>query len=202
MPHTLLPEAWTQRARRASKEGFLEEYAESRLLLVRLSRRFADLATYLEAYSTSTGATIPPPAGYHTAVSDKSSTQAMKNVLNDFDAKILSTMLKRHSYFVAPTRKRTGVSKPFEDRVSVGRARNNDIVLRDESVSKFHAWFERNDEGVFYIVDADSTNSTLLNGKPVTRTPQIVRDGDEIRFGSVPTTLCHPETFWDALART
>lgn len=201
MTISLLPETWTQRVRRQSKSEFLDEYSDTRLLLVRLSRRFEDLATYLEAYSTTQGATIPPTSGFHTVVSNKEEILAEQKP-NDFDAEILSSMLKRHSYFVAPTRKRAGVSKPFEDRVSVGRARNNDIVLRDESVSKFHAWFERNDAGVFYVVDAGSTNCTLLNGKPVSRTPETVRDGDEIRFANVSTTVCRPETFWDALIRT
>ncbi len=41
--------------------------------------------------------------------------------------------------------KRDDASGPFPSRVSIGRARNADIVLRHESVSKFHAWFERDE---------------------------------------------------------
>src|SRR3954469_22725095 len=42
---------------------------------------------------------------------------------------------------VLPIRKAAG--NPYPDRISIGRARNCDIVVRHESVSKLHAHFRR-----------------------------------------------------------
>jgi hypothetical protein len=200
MRPSLRPESWAERVRRSAKSDFLSEYGETPLLLVKLSHRYEQVATFLEAYTTANGQALPASGSYDTSVH-------LVEVLPEaadrpiFDAHILSGMLRRSSYFAAPIRKRAGASKPFEDRVSVGRARNNDIVLRDESVSKFHAWFEKNDNMVLYVADAGSTNATLLNGRPLSRTPETARSGDEIRFGNISTTLCQPETFWEALVR-
>src|SRR5688500_18771120 len=52
----------------------------------------------------------------------------------------LPVALARASCYVVPICKRAEAS--FLHQVSVGRARNHDIVLRHRSVSKFHAWFE------------------------------------------------------------
>jgi hypothetical protein len=50
------------------------------------------------------------------------------------------------------------------DRISLGRARNCDIVLRDPSVSKLHAHFRVKDDGKFDLVDRLSENGTEING--------------------------------------
>ena len=99
---------------------------------------------------------------------------------------------------IVPIRKRA--ERSFIQHVSVGRARNHDIVLRHRSVSKFHAWFEVDDSGVFYLGDAKSTNATKVNGK-IVMGPGLTRvdAGAELLFGSVEATLCAPDTLWDAV---
>jgi hypothetical protein len=42
---------------------------------------------------------------------------------------------------VRPLRK---VQRSSPDQIKVGRATDNDLIVLDESVSKFHAYFERN----------------------------------------------------------
>ena len=53
---------------------------------------------------------------------------------------------------------------PYPDRVSVGRARNCDVVMRDPSVSKLHAHF-RVGGPKLELVDIDSQNGTRVNGR-------------------------------------
>lgn len=63
---------------------------------------------------------------------------------------------------VVPLRKATG--NPFPDRVSVGRAVNCDIAIRDPSISKLHGHFRdvTRDSAVF--TDAKSSNGTRIDG--------------------------------------
>jgi len=75
---------------------------------------------------------------------------------------------------------------PWADRILVGRAKNNDVVLNNQSVSKVHACFAKN--GARMQLSAYETlNPTLLNGAPVTPNgPAIpVNDGADVKFGTV-----------------
>ena len=66
-------------------------------------------------------------------------------------------------------------------RVVLGRSRACDVHVPDVNVSRRHA--EVRQEGTTYwIVDLDSTNGTVLNGKAVER--ERLRDGDTITLGS------------------
>jgi hypothetical protein len=56
-------------------------------------------------------------------------------------------------------------SNPWPERISIGRARNNDVVLPDNSVSKLHAHYTQDKEGRMFIIDAGSRNGTVVNGK-------------------------------------
>jgi hypothetical protein len=95
--------------------------------------------------------------------------------------------------FVLPLRKRSEAS--FLKSVSVGRARNHDIVLRHRSVSKFHGSFDFDEHGKLFVRDANSSNHTFVNGQQVLE-PREVRAGDTVQFGSVETHLCTTEDFW------
>jgi pSer/pThr/pTyr-binding forkhead associated (FHA) protein len=56
---------------------------------------------------------------------------------------------------------------PFPERISIGRAPNCDVVIRDSSISKLHGHFRdvRVDSAVF--TDAKSSNGTRVDGDPV-----------------------------------
>ncbi len=75
-------------------------------------------------------------------------------------------------------------ANPYSDRISIGRARNCDIVLRDASVSKLHAHFVADGKGGFTLVDQSSRNGITLNNRPL-KSGQLLVSGDELVFGSV-----------------
>ena len=99
--------------------------------------------------------------------------------------------------------KRADVSAAFPDRISIGRAANKDVVLRDASVSKFHAWFGVDEQATLYLVDAGSTNHTRVGTKLLTpRSPEPVPTGTTIRFGAIDTLLLDADMLWKECHRT
>ncbi len=69
--------------------------------------------------------------------------------------------------------------------VNVGRAEYNDIVLPDDSVSTVHAKIQRR-EGIWVLVDLDSTNGTFVDGEKVEKEAPL-SPGAIVRFGAVQT---------------
>ncbi len=70
---------------------------------------------------------------------------------------------------------------PVRRRVSLGRSSDNDVVLRDFSVSRHHARIDVED-GVATIFDLDSTNGVKVNDAFVTSSPLTA--GDHLVVGS------------------
>src|SRR5437870_12527789 len=66
---------------------------------------------------------------------------------------------------------------------NVGRADYNDLVLADGSVSTSHATLQRR-EGVWVLVDLDSTNGTFVDGERVHGESPLA-PGAAVRFGDV-----------------
>ena len=67
--------------------------------------------------------------------------------------------------------------------VNIGRADYNDIVLPDESVSTTHAKLQRR-EGVWVLIDLDSTNGTFVDGDEVKGEAHLA-PGANVRFGEI-----------------
>ena len=68
-------------------------------------------------------------------------------------------------------------------RVCLGRAPENDIVLDDPMISRAHAQIEWNGSG-FLISDLGSINGTFVNSARLFSTPRQLRDGDEISLST------------------
>jgi pSer/pThr/pTyr-binding forkhead associated (FHA) protein len=68
----------------------------------------------------------------------------------------------------------------IRDSYTLGRHRNNDIVISDPKASSFHARIDRSPEG-FVLVDLKSRNGCWLNGKRVESV--LLKTGDEVRLG-------------------
>ena len=78
---------------------------------------------------------------------------------------------------------RVGDVVPLPDTPTlIGRAPDCALVLADPLVSSHHARIESKD-GQWTIEDLDSSNGTLVNGRPIRRT--VIREGDVITFGDV-----------------
>ena len=67
--------------------------------------------------------------------------------------------------------------------VNIGRADYNDMVFPDESVSTTHAKLQRR-EGVWVLVDLDSTNGTFVDGERI-KGESPLAPGATVRFGDV-----------------
>ena len=88
---------------------------------------------------------------------------------------------------------------PIRDGLTLGRASDNDLVLRDFSVSRRHARVA-GDGAVFRIVDLRSTNGIKINGTPVT--DGVLHPGDRVAVGSFLLTVRDDELDDGELAPT
>ena len=73
---------------------------------------------------------------------------------------------------------------------SIGRARDNDIVLADPACSSHHAFFDRGDRG-YLIRDTGSKNGTLVNDRGI-KGPVALSEGDKIFLGSTTVFYDRP----------
>ena len=77
---------------------------------------------------------------------------------------------------------------PFAMMITVGRATNNDVILPDRTVSKFHASFRSSPTG-WIITDQRSANGTFVDGKRLDAGQSLLlTDEASIRFGKTFTT--------------
>ncbi|XHR28003.1 MAG: FHA domain-containing protein [Chthoniobacteraceae bacterium] len=74
----------------------------------------------------------------------------------------------------------------FEGAATVGWKSDNDVRIKDPSVSGHHAQFIQQG-GKFVLRDLGSTNKTFVNQEPIAE--QEVQDGDIVQFGAVRGTL-------------
>ena len=68
-----------------------------------------------------------------------------------------------------------------EDRATIGRGPECDIVIPRRQVSRQHAQIERDSRG-YQIRDLGSKNGTYVNGEEVADRPHRLKDGDEIQI--------------------
>ena len=91
------------------------------------------------------------------------------------------------------------VERSSHEFISVGRADNNDVVILDLSVTKYHAFFNEDDDGRFFILDAASKNGTYLNDRAVPGwgkgDPVEICSGDSIRMGGIHFTFLLADEF-------
>jgi pSer/pThr/pTyr-binding forkhead associated (FHA) protein len=67
--------------------------------------------------------------------------------------------------------------------VNIGRADYNDLIIPDESISTSHAKLQRR-EGVWVLVDLESTNGTFVDGERI-KADAPIAPGTMVRFGDI-----------------
>jgi hypothetical protein len=72
-----------------------------------------------------------------------------------------------------------------KDSYTIGRHKNNDIVISNPKVSSFHARLDRSSNG-FMLVDLKSRNGSWVNGTKIEN--ELMKTGDEIRLGPARLT--------------
>lgn len=90
---------------------------------------------------------------------------------------------------------------PFPNFVSIGRTRNNDVVLPDISVSKFHAYL-RPENGRYKIQDAGSQNGTWVKGERLSAKESVALEpGLALRLGGLELTYLDASGLHEILCR-
>jgi FHA domain len=200
----LLPEDASRAALTRGKTTFCAEYADTLLLLLRVDPD-GEVHEGLKA-AAGDGSRTGLPArrlDYQTQAMDKHAAAALLAAANRTEqdrALLVREQLGLGKHYVLPLRKRESADRISHDRVTVGRATNNDIVLRDGSVSKLHAWFLLHEEREFSVADADSTNHTAVNGLRLEpRKLRHLLECDRVELGAVSGISCFAETLWVAI---
>ena len=80
----------------------------------------------------------------------------------------------------------SGQSVPVDRKICVGKASDNDLVLPDDTVSRYHCEVERRAEGVF-VKDLGSTNGTRIAGSKISEA--LAPPGAILRFGEVEVVV-------------
>jgi hypothetical protein len=90
------------------------------------------------------------------------------------------------------------VQRTFPNMITVGRTANNDVVIVDESISKFHAYFQPQGK-TLTLADAGSTNGTWVDEEQLSPEGDAVavRAGSRIRFARIAFTAMESGAFWD-----
>lgn len=77
--------------------------------------------------------------------------------------------------------------------VTIGRNEDNDLVIDDGRVSRYHARIWRESDG-YRLEDLDSMNGTFVNEEPLRGAGRRLNDGDTLRFGQAGIRFEQPRT--------
>jgi adenylate cyclase len=73
----------------------------------------------------------------------------------------------------------------------IGRNDDNDVVISDDLVSRYHALLQHTEAGEYYLMDMGSRNGSFVNGARVSF-PVSLKDGDKISLGDYQITFHWP----------
>ncbi len=92
-------------------------------------------------------------------------------------------------FLIEPSGYRYPIHEDEEEGLSIGRAADNDVVLTDPGVSRYHAYIRvRGQEAWLY--DRGSANGVWLRGQRI-QGPVLLQPGDEIRVGDVVLRMAY-----------
>jgi hypothetical protein len=112
--------------------------------------------------------------------------------------------VRRPSEFTVFALRVTGRS-PFPNFISVGRVAKNDVVIDDGSLSRYHAFLRRGDNGEYSIQDAGSRNGTKVDDTPVpvrgSGEPVTLKSGSTVRIGGVSVSFLSAQDLLNLMRR-
>lgn len=80
----------------------------------------------------------------------------------------------------------------IKQRRAVGRTKDNDLPIEDQSVSKIHATLVLNSERTLLVADTGSTNGTFINDKRIAYGRAFpISDADKVKFGNIEVAFEH-----------
>lgn len=88
--------------------------------------------------------------------------------------------------------KPNSVSLKFTEgkRITVGRTKENNLSIEDQSVSKVHAALILNAESQLMVADTGSTNGTFINNQRIAYGRAFpIGEGDKLKFGTIEVFL-------------
>jgi hypothetical protein len=99
--------------------------------------------------------------------------------------------------------KKADKQNAFAMGVTVGRIDSNDIVIEDHSVSRFHAYFQKEPRsGEWFLVDAESKNGTWAGPlKLALNAKALLTDRTKVRFGDIELEFLLPSSIIDRFER-
>ncbi|MFH9954246.1 FHA domain-containing protein [Streptomyces roseolus] len=124
-------------------------------------------------------APAPPPERRPAADGDRDAPPGSPAIASD--AELVREDLARPAAVSRPGatgtfRRPTAVRPLPEHRVRIGRAPDNDVVVADLVVSRYHAELLARPDGTYWIHDLGSHNGTFLNGRPVVEPVRVTAD--------------------------
>lgn len=193
----VLPQRLMHAIVQTSEASFVQAHQASHFLAVAMS---SDAPELIEGLALSSGDTKPARPMSIMAFKTSAGTRSVTPGSLQPSATLRpGAALARGHYHVLEIGKRSDLDGAFPERISVGRASNKDIVLRHLSVSKFHGWFELDETFKLYVVDAGSTNHTVVCARQlIARAREPVPPGTSIRFGAIDTLVIDAGSLWHA----
>lgn len=168
--------------------AFVARYTSPYYLAIILGDRESDVRFGLDEATNADGLayrTLPSEGLLATGLGPPPAPRREQDVI-----RLLQDLMNGSAYVVALQKR----SNAFLHFISVGRTRNHDVVLRDPSVSKFHATFALEGEKLV-VKDAGSRNHTYVNDRKLAEPSELVA-GDRVRFGAVNGVICSPSSLW------
>ena len=88
--------------------------------------------------------------------------------------------------------KRVELAFSEKQRLSVGRTKENHLIIDDQSISKIHAALVLSPDNQLIVADTGSTNGTFVNSQRIAYGKGItLKNGDKVNFGTVTVTFEH-----------